>query len=428
MNVVPFKGRRRRDRSSIVGRQGLWAVLDIGSSKIVCFVARRGGNGGLEVVGIGHQLSRGIRSGMVVDMDAAEQAIRITVDAAERMAGGEVRDVILSLSCGRPHITRLAVEMPIAGHEVDEQDRDEALREALLRSAHPERLMLHAVPTGFAVDGIGGVRDPRGMIGQTLGVNVSTFGIPTAPVRNLAAAVERCHLGISAAVLSPYAAGLATLVEDERELGAICIDMGGGTTSVSVFRDGHLVFADIVGLGGQHVTSDIARGLSTTLGNAERLKTLHGSALAGPSDERELLDIPLMGEDDGVTHQVPRSMLTGIIRPRLEETFEHIRERLIVAGMDQVGGRRVVLTGGASQLNGARELAARVLGKQVRLGRPLPISGLAEATAGPAFATAAGLLRYPQMHPAELMTGERERRVGSGGPILRFGRWIKENF
>ena len=428
MNVIPFHGRNRRERSVSVGRQGLWAVLDVGSSKIVCFIARRGGNGGLEVVGIGHQISRGIRHGAVVDMEAAEQAIRVTVDAAERMAGAEVRDVILSLSCGQPQISRLAMEMPIAGHEVDDEDRDEALRQARIRSSSPDRFVLHAIPTSFSVDGINGVRDPRGMIGQKLGVNVNVFSIPTAPVRNLAACVERCHLGIAAAVLAPYASGLSALVEDERDLGVTCIDMGGGTTSVSVFRDGHMIFADVIGIGGRHVTSDIARGLSTTLGNAERLKTLHGSALAGPSDERELLDVPLMGEDEDVTHQVPRSMLTGIIQPRLEETFELVRRRLNEAGVSQIGGRRVVLTGGASQLNGARELAARLLGKQVRLGRPLPISGLAEATAGPAFAAAAGLLRYPQMRPAELIASEKESQVGSGGPILRIGRWFKENF
>jgi cell division protein FtsA len=183
-------------------------------------------------------------------------------------------------------------------------------------------------------------------------------------------------------------------------------------------------------LGGNHITNDIARGLSTPVAHAERMKTLYGSALASPSDERELIDVPQVGEgevDRG--NRIPRSMLTGIIQPRLEETLELVRNRLDASGFGQLAGRRVVLTGGAAQLNGARELAARILDKQVRVGQPLRLHGLADATGGPAFATCAGLLSYSQVSPLELSLEEHSREESeSVGQLRRIGRWIKENF
>jgi cell division protein FtsA len=217
-------------------------------------------------------------------------------------------------------------------------------------------------------------------------------------------------------------------------LGATVIDMGGGTTSLAVFYDGKLMHADSVPLGGSHVTSDIARGLSTPVAHAERMKTLYGSAMASPSDERETIDVPLVGEENrSEANHVPRSILVSIIRPRIEEIFELIRSRLEASGFDRVAGRRVVLTGGASQLQGVAELARQVLDKQVRQGRPLGISGLAEATGGPAFATCAGLLSYAARNRGATGAGtlDFQGRGAMEEPDGRFGRlglWLRENF
>ncbi|TAL33044.1 MAG: cell division protein FtsA, partial [Phenylobacterium sp.] len=269
-----------------------------------------------------------------------------------------------------------------------------------------------------------------GMYGERLGVNMHLVTAGSGALRNLAACVARCHLEIAEMAVSPYAAGLAGLVEDEMDLGATLIDMGGGTTSLAVFFDGRVVFTDSVSVGGGHVTNDIARGLSTPLVQAERIKTLYGSASSGPADDREIIEVPLVGEEDpNSVAQIPRSLLVGIIHPRLEETLELARGRLEQSGFDKLAGRRVVLTGGACQLPGVRELAAQILDKQVRIGRPLRLGGLAEATSGPAFATCAGLIAYAERREAdasaELLGPAPER---ASGLIGRIGEWFRAAF
>ena len=190
-----------------------------------------------------------------------------------------------------------------------------------------------------------------------------------------------------------------------------CLDMGGGTTSLAVFVSGQLVHTEIIPVGGLHVTNDIARGLSTPISYAERMKTLYGSAIPSPADDREMLRVPLVGEDeDGASNQVPRSMLIQIVQPRLEETLELVRSHLEKSGFDKMAGRRVVLTGGASQMQGVRDLAGLVLDKQVRLGRPVGLHGLPEAAGGPAFSTCAGLIRYALAHQTGAKTGRRSRQ------------------
>jgi cell division protein FtsA len=207
--------------------------------------------------------------------------------------------------------------------------------------------------------------------------------------------------------------------------------MGGGTTSIAVFLAGQLVHTDVIPVGGHHVTNDIARGLSTPLSYAERMKTLYGSAIPSPADDREMLKVPLVGEDeDGAANQVPRSMLIQIIQPRLEETFELVRSHLEQGGFDRLAGRRVVLTGGASQMQGVRDLAGLVLDKQVRLGRPVGFQGLPEATGGPAFSTCAGLIRYALAHQPPATRGRKSAGDGedAGSGWGRLGQWLKRNF
>ena len=205
--------------------------------------------------------------------------------------------------------------------------------------------------------------------------------------------------------------------------------MGGGTTSIAVFHEGNLAFTDVVPVGGQHVTNDIARGLATPMAQAERMKSLFGNATPSPSDESDMIDVPQVGEtDQAAANHIPRSALTGIIQPRLDETFELVRERLEYSGLSRFAGSRLVLTGGASQLQGVRELASRVLDKQVRVGRPISIQGLAEATGGPAFATCAGLLIYAAYGYAEALTPLDDAPRASSVGLARIGRWLKQNF
>ena len=409
-------------------KSGLIAALDIGTTKVCCFVAQVSGDGNIRVVGIGHQKSRGLRAGAIIDMDVAEESIRGAVHAAEQMAGETIREVFVNLSCGSPISQTVAVEVSIAGHEVGDTDLRRALGQGYLHNESNDREIIHSIPVNYVIDGSPRIRDPRGMYGDRLGVNMHVVSASAGPVRNLKTCVARCHLELQALAVSPYAAGLSALVEDETDLGVSCIDMGGGTTSIAVFQDGEVVYTECIPIGGQHVTSDIARGLSTPLVHAERMKTLYGSTLATSADEHDVIDVPQVGEDEhAIPNHVPKSFLVGIIQPRLEETFELVRQHLEAAGLDKSAGRRVVLTGGASQLQGVRELAALVLDKQVRMGRPLRIGGLADATAGPAFATCAGLLQYAVTRFSASPLEARRGHEMPAGVFGRIGTWLREN-
>jgi cell division protein FtsA len=375
-----------------VFRTGLIAALDIGSSKIACFIGRVD-DGKLRILGTAFRESQGIRSGMIVNLQDARESIRDAVDAAESRADTRIQNVLMSVSCGAPRSVTARVAMPLDGVLVSDHHIQDLLNEARINCQTDEHDIIHAAPISYVVDDARGVRDPRGMFCQRIGVSMHAVAVKQLPLQNLKLAVQQCHLNIVGMLTSSYASGLATLTPDEKQLGATVIDMGGGTTSVAVFMEGELVHADVVPLGGFHVTSDLARMLAAPLSAAERLKNVAGAALGDLDGNTDLVAVPQMGEDgEESVFRVPRSMLIRIIQPRIEEIFLEVQKRLRASGFDVVAGRRAVLTGGGSQLAGARELAQRVLNKQVRLARPQTFPGLAAVGAGPEFSTVLGLL------------------------------------
>lgn len=425
----------KRNGGTLKPRSGFVAALDIGTTKICCLIAKpsveRGpyGKSGPRVVGIGTHQAQGIRNGVIVDMDAAEHAIRAAVERAEQMVEDNIDRVVVNISAGKPKSKLVACDVAIGGHGITEHDMRRLLDPSALMQDMPEdRDIVHKIPVGFTVDGNRGVRDPIGMFGETLGVNVHVVTAATAPLRNLHTVIERCHLHVDAMVVSPFASALACLVEDERKMGAACIDIGGGTTGIAMFFDGELVHTDVIPVGGNHITNDIARGLSTPFGHAERMKNLYGTCLPSASDDGEVIQVPLVGEDDETgTVQVPRSMLVGIIRPRVEEIIDLTKERIEKAGFGQLAGR-VVLTGGSSQLTGFTEMASEAFAHHVRRASPQPIEGLAEAMAGPAFSGAAGLLHYAVAAAAEPIDAAMEMAEPPNGLLGRIGHWLRENF
>ncbi len=411
-------------------------VLDVGSVKVACLIARlrpveedevlAGRTHAIEVLGYGYQRSRGIKCGAVIDLDEAEHAIRLAVDAAERMAGLTIESLIVTQTCGRLASEVFSAKVDLSGETVTPADIRRVLAAGSARAVEEGRIALHTLPVGYRLDTQGGIRDPLGMVGERLGVDIHVVTADTAAHDNLMLAVNRCHLDVDATVATPYASALATLVDDELELGAVVIDIGGGTSSIAMFAEGQILHADAVAIGGHHVTLDIANGLSIGLEDAERLKTLHGSTLVTHADERDFLTIHPVGEDaaDAIQH-VPRATLNRIIRPRVDEILELVRDRLVASGLAGRIGRRVVLTGGGSLLTGLPDVARAVFGRSVRLGRPLGVAGLPEAARGPAFAAVVGLLIYPQLATLEVSgTG----RSGGRGYLARVGRWLREAF
>ncbi|MGB3501462.1 MAG: cell division protein FtsA [Mesorhizobium sp.] len=424
------------------GKSSVVTVLDIGSSKVCCIIAKLrpreetarlpGRTHQIQVIGIGHQKSQGVKGGVIIDLDKAEQAIRLAVDAAERMAGLTVESLIVNVSAGRLRSETVQASINLGGHEVDASDIKRVLAAGSRQSLKSDRDLVHSLAVGFSLDGENGVRDPRGMVGETLGVNMHVLTGDAAPLRNLELCVNRAHLSVERRVATPYASALSALVDDEAEMGAACIDMGGGTTTLSVFAEGRFVYADAIPIGGIHVTHDLARGLSARIEDAERLKVMHGSALQTGADDRDIVTIPALGGmDNDVPLQIPRAVMTRIIRARIDETLEMVRDRLGKSGFGNIVGKRVVLTGGASQLTGLPDAARRILGRNVRIGRPLGIAGLPEAAKGPAFSAVVGLMIYPQVAGFEtrrVSGGLGMKATGTGGRLHRMSQWIRDSF
>jgi cell division protein FtsA len=441
MTVVQFHG-KGGGKPPAVQKGGVIAALDIGSTKISCLIAEavpakhRSSDSeeknSLKVLGIGHQLSRGVRAGSIVNLDEAERAIRLAVDAAERMAQRSINEVFVSVSGGRPQSRLFTGSVDVSSGQVEQGDMDRVLDAALVQVDPGRRNILHLAPLQHQIDDARGVKEPAGMFGGSLSLELAVVTVEPPHLKNLALAVERAHLSIAGYVIAPNAAARAVLAGDEKTLGVTVVDMGGATTSFAIFHDGNLVTADVLPVGGQHITNDIARGLSTTIAHAERMKTLWGSALASAVDDREMISVPLLGERGVDTvQQVPKSMLTGIIRPRLEETFELLRAKIEGSGVQHLGGRRMVITGGASQLNGVREVAAQWLDRQVRMGAPAHVQGMPESAHSPGFAVCAGLLNYalkPETHYALPKSKAEAVARAQAGYVRRMGRWIAESF
>ncbi|KRB01590.1 cell division protein FtsA [Devosia sp. Root685] len=423
-----------------LGKATLVAVLDIGSTKICCVIARlvpraegkalRARSHQAEVIGFGYGPSSGVKSGVVTDIEKAEQAIRNVVGMAERAAGLTLESVLVNVTAGRLGSETFSAAVSLDGQEVEKTDIVRVLKAVNSRSVRPERSIIHALPIGYALDGQKGIRDPKGMVGEKLGVDVAVISAETLAMRNLELVLHRCHLQIEALVATPYASGLASLVDDEAQLGVACLDFGGATTTVSVFNDGHLVYADAIAIGGHHLTLDIARQLSVSVADAERLKTLYGSVLPGQADERDMIAIQPVGAAlDEAPGQVARSVLTRIMRPRIEEILTAIRDRMQATGMMDICGRRFVLTGGGSELTGLPEVARRTLARNVRNGRPMGIAGLPEIAKSAAFSTVAGMLVYPQVCAQEYVEPRTSRRLtGTDGYIARVGNWLRSSF
>jgi cell division protein FtsA len=422
-------------------RSAVVAALDVGTSKIVCLIAKLEPQGpqevlrrrshGVRVLGFSHTAASGMKAGSVVDLVEAEGMIRHAIDIAESGAGVQLESVVVSLSGGRIGSERFVANIELSGGAVSEGDIARVLAAASRHSVRDGRAVLHCLPIGYSLDATTGIREPRGMLGRRFGVNMHMVTTDVATVRNLMLSVERSHVGVEAMVATPYVAGLSVLADDETDLGAACIELGAGTTTIAVFSAGRFVHADGFALGGHHVTMDLARGLNTRIADAERIKAIYGSVLTGGSDERDMISVPPVGDDEREPPQfVSREALVRIIKPRVEEILEMVRDRLAASPFAAEPRGRVVLSGGASQLSGLADLAARILKRPVRIGRPLGVAGLPAAAKGPAFAVAAGLLVYPQAAHLEHFEPRRTRQLmtGTGGYMTRVGRWLRESF
>ncbi len=425
-------------------QRGVVAILDVGSSKISCLVLRFDGTGrlsddnsigsmagqtGFRVIGAATTRSRGVQFGEINAMQETERAIRTALQAAQKMAEIRVDHVIACFSGANPRSYGLDAQIELESQMVNEAEVARVLSACDVPEYGEGRDVLHAQPVNFALDHRSGLSDPRGQLGQSLAVDMHMLTVDGAAIQNLIHCIKRCDLELAGIASSAYVSGISSLVEDEQELGAACIDMGGGSTSISIFLKKHMIYADSVRMGGDHVTSDISMGLGVPMANAERIKTFCGGVHATGADDRDMIDI---GGDTGDWEHdrrtVSRAELIGIMRPRVEEILEEVRARLDAAGFDHLPSQQIVLTGGGSQIMGLDGLASRILGQRVRLGRPLRVHGLPQSATGPGFSSAVGLSLFAANPQDEWWDFEIPIDRYAGRSLKRAVKWFRDNW
>ncbi|MGL6208908.1 MAG: cell division protein FtsA [Paracoccaceae bacterium] len=436
--------RAMRNMRRAAMQRGLIAILDVGTSKIACLILRfdgvedtrdtdgvgpMAGQSNFRVIGAATTRSRGVRFGEIAVMNETERAIRTAVQAAQKMANVRVDHCIACFAGAEPRSYGLAGEWDLQDSVVTEQDVARVLAACDVPDIGQGREVLHAHPVNFALDHRTGLGDPRGQIGNRLACDMHMLSVEASVVQNLLYCIKRCDLELAGIANSAYVSGISSLVEDEQELGSACIDMGGGSTGISIFMKKHMIYADAVRLGGDHVTSDISKGLQVPLVVAERIKTKHGGVVATGMDDREMIEI---GGDSGDwekdRRQVSRTELIGIIRPRVEEILEDVAARLNAGFFDQLPSQQIVLTGGASQIPGLDGLASRILGQRVRMGRPLRVQGLPQAATGPAFSGAVGLSLFAAHPQDEWWDFDIPTERYPARSIKRALKWFRDNW
>lgn len=404
--------------------EGLITALDVGSSKVSALIAQRSDDGQLVVLGTGQRESRGVKRGYVADMHATELAIREAVEQAERIAGTNIEDVWVSFSAGGLLSDVVKLEADLGGHRVEQADIDELLKAGRDAIDPQGKMVLHAQPTCYTIDGLAGIKRPLGLHADRLGIDIHVVSTEGSPVRNLDLCVRSAHLEVRSIIAAPVATGLACLTDEERELGVALVEIGAGVTNVSVFAGGVLAGLASISMGSADITDDIASAFGTARTWAERTKCFHGSANLSPRDNHEMIDVqPAIPDEGAEGPRITKAQLNATIRQRLERLMAEIQKELRKLGFQDPIGRQIVLTGGGAELKGIADYAQQSLGNAVRVGRPKGLIALPEAHAGPAFATLAGLARFAAADPIDLRAlepaGHQMVTKASPGAILQ---------
>ena len=374
--------------------------LDVGTTKICAVIGRPKPGGGLDVIGVGSAPSRGLRRGVVVNIDSTVEAIKQAVADAEQMAGIDVSRVWAGVAGGHIRSLNSRGVVAISGREreVSAADVERAVEAARAINVPQDREIIHVLPQTFAVDDADGVREPIGMSGVRLEVEVHIVTAAVTSVQNVVRAVNRAGLTVQDVVLEPIASAEAVLFPDEKELGVVLIDIGGGTTDMALFRDGAIWHTAIIPLGGDHITNDVAVGLRTPMADAEDLKKRYGCAVTAMVPAEETVDVPSVGGRKA--RQLSRQVLSEIIQPRVEEIVTLVARELTRAGFQDAATAGIVVTGGTSIMEGIPELAEAIFDQPVRRGIPGDIGGLADVVRSPIHATAVGLALHGARRPA----------------------------
>jgi len=435
--------RQLRQKRLTAIKKGTVALIDLGSSKVMCLVlsltdanqinsfsedkSRPGVT--FRVIGASTTKSRGIRFGEIYEMREAESAIRTVIQRAQKMAGCLIENVFLTFSSATQKSTLISSSIDFAQKEVSEMDIGHALSSLNIVNDDLAREIIHALPVNFSIDNKHGYMDPRGISGTNLSVDVNTISIQSDIIKNMVSCLNKCDLSLAGIAIAPYLSGLSSLLEDEMELGVVCIDLGAASSSLSIFFRKNLIFSRSLRIGGQHITSDIMQAFQIPFLAAERLKVLNGGLLPTNSDDRETLELPESNTDLFTERRtITKSELLGVIRPRVEEIFDSLRSILDQSDYEFLPGQKIVLTGGGSKLENILDFASTFLGKPTRVAVPMRIQGLPASAHGPEAAAVIGLaLNLAQ--PQDEVWDFRAPFEHEGDEFIRRTlRWVKANW
>ena len=418
----------------------VFGAVNIGSFRISAMIAGLSETGEMIVLGSGHRAAQGIRRGYVTDMAAATYAVRDAIERAEKMANTSISSVWIGCSGGGLASQIAQIEVDMGGRRIEQDDIDQLLVAARDVIQPDGRMVLHAQPAHYTLDGANGVGDPKGLHAERLGVDIHVMLADGAPVRNITEAVQNAHLQVEAVVASPVAAGHACLTPEERDLGVALVEMGAEVTNVSVHGSGMLLGMASIPAGSADITDAIASAFGIRRFQAERLKCVNGSALASPADHREMIPVNAPGEEASGPlarhaddkNRIPRAELVSVITGQLGQRMEDISKALKSLGFNGKRGQQIVLTGGGAELVGIADYAQAALGRPVRIGSPPRLSGLAEGHAKPGFATLAGLVLYAAAVPVDIRAvrggGQASVRYSGAGLVNRVYRAVREYF
>lgn len=418
----------------------VFGAVNIGSFRISAMIAGIGEDGEMIVLGSGHRAAQGIKRGYITDMAAATYAVRDAVEKAEKLAGTSVDSVWVGCSGAGLASSILPVEIDIGGRRIEEEDIEHLLLTARDSLEPDGRTVLHAQPACYFLDGADGVANPKGLHAERLGVDIHVMLAEGAPMKNLTESVRNAHLDVEAVVASPLATGLACLTPEERDLGVALVEFGAQVTNVSVYAGGMLLGLTAIPRGSADITDAVASAFGIRRFQAERLKCVHGSAIASPADHREMVPVNGPGEEGSGPlargaddkNRIPRAELISVITGELDRLLSDVGRALEAMGFSGRQGRQVVMSGGGAELTGLADYVQAALGKPVRVGRPPHLKGLPEAHSVPGFATLAGLVLYAAEDPIDIRTvGTRFTTVhkpGFGALIWRIWGAMKAYF
>ena len=410
--------RVREDKNLIVG-------LDIGTSKIVAIAAEILPEGTLKVIGVGQHPSRGLKKGVVVNIDSTMQAIQRAIEEVELMADCKINTVYSGIAGSHVKSLNSHGMVKIKENEVSQMDIDRVVETARAIALPADQQILHILTQEFIIDGQEDVREPLGMSGIRLEVRVHIVTGAVAAAQNIVKCIKRCGLDVSDLILQPLASSESVLTEDEKELGVCLVDIGGGTTDIAVFKNGAIRHTAVIPIAGDQITNDIAVALRTPTQSAEDIKVKHGCALRQLADPREVVEVP--GVDGREPRQLSCQALTEVIEDRVEEIYEFVQQELRRSGMESMIASGIVITGGAAQMRGMVELGEEIFHTPVRLGIPRYVEGLSEVVGNPRYATGIGLLLMAKQQVEKQMVNHLQS--GSLGRLFeRMKAWFSGNF